>query len=184
MNVDSIVVISFIALAIVWGFWLIFKRDLMSINLGKLVAYFAGVVLTLLLVFWITTRFIPWWALRLITDTRESTTVVELQAVTRDLFSTAVDRPLVIATPAPPTPVPDPPQPVPPPPDPTVSPISPGEPSSSAAVAGERSHVVQSGDTIYRLSQIYGVSQDAIRQRNNLPGDNIRIGQTLIIPAP
>lgn len=180
---DSMIVLVLAAVALAWGFWLIFKRDLMSVNLGKLLAYFAGVIITLLLVYWITTRFLPWWALRLLTDTQQSGTVIELQEVTRNLFNTAIDAPISVTTPPRATPAP----PTTGEPAPTVSPITPTEaPSSGQSLSrpGERVHLVQSGDTIYRLSQNYGVTQDAIRQRNGLPNDNIRIGQQLIIPTP
>jgi len=50
-------------------------------------------------------------------------------------------------------------------------------PSSSAS-----SHTVSSGDTLWGLSQKYGVSVDDIRQANGLSGTIIATGQTLNIP--
>ena len=49
---------------------------------------------------------------------------------------------------------------------------SPVDPNASV-------HRVQPGDTIYNISKRYGISQDSLRQWNNLSGDNISIGQTL-----
>jgi hypothetical protein len=43
-------------------------------------------------------------------------------------------------------------------------------------------HVVAKGDSIWGLSQKYGVSQNAIRQANGLTSDTIVIGTTLQIP--
>lgn len=44
-------------------------------------------------------------------------------------------------------------------------------------------HVVKSGDSISMLAQRYQVSVAELRRANQLKGDRIRIGQTLIIPA-
>lgn len=44
-------------------------------------------------------------------------------------------------------------------------------------------HVVQAGETLSHLAVRYGVSVAAIREANRLPGDMIRVGQTLRIPG-
>lgn len=63
----------------------------------------------------------------------------------------------------------------------TTAPTPSGPPP---AVAG--THTVVKGDTLWGLSNKYGVSQDAIRAANNMPAGstNIRLGETLNIPAP
>ena len=43
-------------------------------------------------------------------------------------------------------------------------------------------HVVQPGETLFRIALNYGVSMDAIRAANGFVGDTIYAGQTLIIP--
>ncbi|UKS26348.1 glycoside hydrolase family 18 protein [Paenibacillus sp. HWE-109] len=44
-------------------------------------------------------------------------------------------------------------------------------------------HVVQRGQTLYRLSQVYGVSADAIADANEMtPSQSLVIGQALVIP--
>lgn len=178
MNAGAIVVLVLIAMAIVWAFWLIFKRDLMANNLGKLLTYFAGVILTLLIVLWITSRFLPWWAVRLVKDTQQSPTAQELQVVSADLFKQIVTSPgLVVTTPTPVVIVTTP--------GATVSPVTTPASGSMQTVplsSGERTHTVQSGETLYSLSRKYGVTVDQLRQRNNLTGDLIRVGQQLIIP--
>jgi hypothetical protein len=46
-------------------------------------------------------------------------------------------------------------------------------------------HLVQLGETLYRISLAYGVSMEAIMAANGLPdADNIYAGQQLIIPQP
>ncbi|WP_080057408.1 LysM peptidoglycan-binding domain-containing protein [Spirosoma aerolatum] len=42
-------------------------------------------------------------------------------------------------------------------------------------------HVVEAGQTLYSLANRYGVSQADIRKWNNLPGNNVLIGQPLIV---
>lgn len=50
--------------------------------------------------------------------------------------------------------------------------------------AGETVHVIQSGENLFRIAQRYGVSMEAIAQRNNIV-DITRIfaGDTLCIPS-
>ncbi len=177
MNAGAIVVLFLIFLAIVWAFWLIFKRDLMANNLGKLLTYFVGVILTLLIVLWITSKFLPWWAVRLINDTRQSATAQELQAVSADLFKQIVSGPEIGVTNTPviiTTPV----TPVSPMPTPTPGVIS----SQSLAPGSGRTHTVRAGDTLYSIGRRYGVTVDQIKRLNNLSNDLIYPGQQLNIP--
>lgn len=51
--------------------------------------------------------------------------------------------------------------------------------SSDPAKAGI--HVVEVGQTLYSLAGRYGVSQSDLRKWNNLSGDNVLIGQALIV---
>jgi LysM repeat protein len=41
---------------------------------------------------------------------------------------------------------------------------------------------VASGETLFGIARKYGVTVDAIRAANQLEGDRVRIGQTLVIP--
>jgi lipoprotein NlpD len=58
-------------------------------------------------------------------------------------------------------------------------PTIPG-PAASGPVT---THVVGQGDSIWGLSEKYGVSQDAIRQANGISGDRIVLGTTIQIPG-
>lgn len=49
-------------------------------------------------------------------------------------------------------------------------------------VATRRTHTVVSGNTLWGLSQTYGVTVDAIRVANNLKSDTLSIGQVITIP--
>ncbi|MEO1655874.1 MAG: LysM peptidoglycan-binding domain-containing protein, partial [Bacteroidota bacterium] len=44
-------------------------------------------------------------------------------------------------------------------------------------------HTVEKGESLARLKEKYGVSMTAIREKNNLTSDNLKIGQKLIIPV-
>lgn len=51
-----------------------------------------------------------------------------------------------------------------------------------ATTSNNGSYTVVSGDTLFGISRKTGASVDRIRQANNLSGDSIRIGQTLVLP--
>lgn len=56
--------------------------------------------------------------------------------------------------------------------------------SAASAVAQERSHTVQRGETLTRIARLYGVSVQSIIARNNIANPNrIVPGQVLIIPS-
>ncbi|MCL4426221.1 MAG: polysaccharide deacetylase family protein [Firmicutes bacterium] len=56
--------------------------------------------------------------------------------------------------------------------------------SGGPAGIGEQVHLVKPGDTLYRISKSYGVSLDALVQKNRLEDPSkIKIGQRLIIPT-
>ncbi|MCP9460431.1 MAG: LysM peptidoglycan-binding domain-containing protein [Nitrospira sp.] len=72
-----------------------------------------------------------------------------------------------------------------------AKPETPAEPSAPeaapapAAAEGSPSvHVVQAGETIFRIARQYGVSVQQIRQWNNLKNDVIEIGQQLVVAPP
>ena len=66
-----------------------------------------------------------------------------------------------------------------------------GEASAPASVAsnqdkgssGTGAYTVKSGDTLSKIARGHGVSVDALKSANNIFGSNIRIGQSLAIPA-
>lgn len=64
--------------------------------------------------------------------------------------------------------------------------LNPGQqlrlPGSRNADAGLTLHRIQSGDTLFSISRLYGISVEALRQANHIPGDLLRVGETLIIP--
>jgi LysM repeat protein len=47
---------------------------------------------------------------------------------------------------------------------------------------GQRSHTVGPGDSLWGIARRYGVTMERIRAANRLSDDQVRLGQTLIIP--
>ncbi|KKQ95061.1 MAG: Cell wall hydrolase [candidate division CPR2 bacterium GW2011_GWC1_39_9] len=56
------------------------------------------------------------------------------------------------------------------------------EPTPTPASAGSKTHIVEDGDTFWSISSKYDVSIEAIKKANNITGDDLQIGQKLIIP--
>jgi N-acetylmuramoyl-L-alanine amidase len=54
---------------------------------------------------------------------------------------------------------------------------------SKKAKSAERKHLVVRGDTLTDIALRYGVSSRAIKTANNMKTDNVKLGQTLKIPA-
>ena len=65
-------------------------------------------------------------------------------------------------------------------PPPTPAPSETLMPSAS----GEITYTVVSGDTLSKIASQYGTTWQAIKELNNLPTTNIKVGQKLRIPAP
>jgi len=49
---------------------------------------------------------------------------------------------------------------------------------------GEEKYQVKRGDTLYTISKTYAVSAEALKRANSLQGNDLKINQLLIIPAP
>ncbi|MGB3544813.1 LysM peptidoglycan-binding domain-containing protein [Rubrivirga sp.] len=83
--------------------------------------------------------------------------------------------------PTPPTPPPTSPGvdvPVSPTPDPRPDPPARGSASSGVV------HVVQPGETLFRIALRYDTSVDDLRRLNGIRGDQIEVGQRLVVGAP
>ena len=77
----------------------------------------------------------------------------------------------------------------PPPPVGSPQPVGTAAPSQAqggtiTGEAGAAFYVVQPGDTLWGISQRFGVDLDALRALNNLSGDIIYPGQVLYLPTP
>lgn len=64
------------------------------------------------------------------------------------------------------------------------TPATPQPEPTAVPATGETVHVVQPGETLFRISQQYGVSVDAIAAANGITNVNqLDVGQQLIIPS-
>ena len=54
--------------------------------------------------------------------------------------------------------------------------------SSQKADSNQVTHTVKKKENLFSISQLYGVTVDAIKEANNLTGENISIGRVLVIP--
>jgi LysM repeat protein len=62
------------------------------------------------------------------------------------------------------------------------APVESAKPSAKSSVkAGTTIHVVKPGETLFRVSRLYGVPVDKLKKWNKLPDDIIEVGQKLIV---
>jgi sortase A len=125
-------------------------------------------------------------------------TQLEIQAV---LASSSPSEPVVLAVTMEPTPTPVPPTSTPPLPTPALSPTKEATPSTAPTAsptvtslgqtptptpnpAGSAVYVVQSGDSLWKIADSYGITVDALVEANGLSKDDvIHPGQELVIPV-
>ena len=60
-----------------------------------------------------------------------------------------------------------------------VKPFGHSGSGSAPVINGTNTHRVVAGDTVYNISKRYGMSENQLRQLNNLSGNNIHLGQVL-----
>lgn len=178
MNIMALLPAFLVLMGIGWAVWLIFKRDLLSQNIVKLLTYFLGVVITFIVIGWLIDTFLPQWTLQRLITARNSPEVATIETIGREMWQEAIGRP---GAPQPIAPAPT----LSPAPTPVAGEQAPVTSQGAGLRTGERSHAVVKGDNLYRLSIRFGVSVAAIQQRNGLgTSTNIKVGQVLIIPAP
>lgn len=64
-----------------------------------------------------------------------------------------------------------------------VKPFGHSGSGSAPVINGTNTHRVVAGDTVYNISKRYGMSENQLRQLNNLSGNNIHLGQVLNVRA-
>lgn len=181
MDLANLLVLVPPALALAWLAHLLFRKELATQSLGKIISYFIGVVIIFLAIAWIVDSFfIPWVNARLI-NASNSTELEQSINIIENVFDESFnDNTILVPTPAP-TPIILNNTPV------VVTPAGGGaaqpQPSDTS---GEwpKQHVVQSGETLIGIGEKYGVPYEAIIQANGLSNWTIYPGQTLLIPAP
>jgi len=185
MNILELVKFVPLILGGAWVIWLLFKKDILAKGPVQLILYFLGALIALVVVGWFVDVYLPGWVEDRLQNAAESEEIENIEQISREIINSTLG--VSTATPLPPVPT------VPPP---TIAPTQqPGEgqpsplptqPSPAMSIqGGERVHTVASGETLYSISRQYGVTVQAIQQRNNISDPNrIQVGQQLIIPAP
>lgn len=64
-----------------------------------------------------------------------------------------------------------------------VKPFGHSGSGSAPVINGTNTHRVVAGDTVYNIAKRYGMSENQLRQLNNLSGNNIHLGQVLNVRA-
>lgn len=159
-----------------------FRKELATQSLGKIISYFIGVVIIFLAIAWIVDSFfIPWVNARLL-NASNSTELEQSINIIENVFDESFTETGTAPVPTPgPTPIIIFATPV-----PTVPGGGGGATAPTESNNGEwpKQHVVQQGETLSSIGQIYGVTFEAIMQANGLSDWTIFPGQTLLIPAP
>jgi LysM repeat protein len=62
--------------------------------------------------------------------------------------------------------------------------VSAARPAPPPPAQMRRVHVVEQGETLWSIARRYGVEMERIRAANQLQGDQVRLGQRLVIPDP
>jgi len=199
MNLAALLSLAPLVLGLSWAVWLLFKKDILAKGPMQVIAYFVGVILSLWIIGWIVDWFLPHWMAQRLLNARRSPSIQAVQQISQEIINEAMGEISVpteiVYTPVSPSPVPAAtPAPSMPlvPQAPPVTPTSPQPapaqgmvPALPAQSAGEQVYIVRPGDTLYSISRRFGVSVQAIQQRNGLADPNIiRVGQQLIIPSP
>ncbi len=78
-----------LGLGLLWALWLIFKRDLLSQNLGKLISYFIGVFITFAAIGWLVDTYLPGWVANRLQKTANSREVQTIQTLGRQIWEQA-----------------------------------------------------------------------------------------------
>jgi LysM repeat protein len=182
MNLLKLLPFLFVGLGLGWALWLIFKRNILEQGVLKVLTYFIGVIITLMLVGWIVGNFLPRWSAQLLNNTRQSEDIETIETLGRQIWQEAMGENPTLPEPTQPAePTTEPPIAT---PEPTVSPVSGPNVGSQGAAVAEVRYVVQQGDTLNSIARKFNVSVDVIQRRNGLYDPNlIYPGDTLIIPT-
>ncbi len=181
MNVQNLLYFVPLAIGISWLFYLIFRANLATQPLGRIISYFLGVVIIALTVGWLIDNVLPLWFNDRIQNTRTSIEWQQFVGTSSELidnsFSGQPGTQPIVAQPTQP-PIIQVPQNTAPPPL-----LADPQPGSQGNLLVPTRHLVVAGDTLLGISQKYGVTLDSLRQANNLYTDLIYVGQELIVPA-
>jgi LysM repeat protein len=178
---DFLELLKFAPLIIGFAFiaFLLFRKDAFSsFNLGKLITYFIGVLITFFVVGWFVDSFVFSWANDRLENADNSVQFQEFkdrsERIIDDSFTNNTDNTVIQVQPTQPSAsVTD---------NPANNPESSGQPARPES--GPTQHVVIAGDTLFGIAQQYNTTVNDIMIINGLTSHTIIPGQVLNLPAP
>lgn len=177
---DFLELLKFAPLIIGFAFiaFLLFRKDAFSsFNLGKLITYFIGVLITFFVVGWFVDSFVFSWANDRLENADNSVQFQEFkdrsERIIDNSFTGNDDTTVQIQPTRPAASVTTDTTP------PTESSDQPARPES-----GPTQHIVVSGDTLFGIAQQYNTTVNDIMVINGLISHTIIPGQVLNLPAP
>ena len=63
-----------------------------------------------------------------------------------------------------------------------MQPSAPAPKPTKIVIGPHKEYVVQSGDTLSFISQAFNTTVRKIKEMNNLKGDNLKVGQKIMVP--
>lgn len=178
---DFLELLKFAPLILGFAFiaFLLFRKDpFSSFNLGKLITYFIGVVITFFVVGWLVDSFVFSWANDRLENADSSVEFQEFKDRSERIIDNSFNeetnttvsqpRPTVVINPVQVTATPSPGS-----TDPVLRPE-----------AGPTQYTVVAGDTLFGIAQRYHTTVNDIMVVNGLTSHTIMPGQVLNIPAP
>ena len=178
MNLNVLLIFVPLAIGITWLFYLIFRANLATQPLGKIISYFLGVIIIALTVGWLIDNLLPLWFNDRVQNANQSVEWQQFVGTSTDLidqsFSTNTNG--VATVPAP-----------------TAVPVINATPISNGGEApiladeadnanGSIVHVVQAQETLTQLATKYNVTVNDIMLANGRTSTTIYAGEELTIP--
>jgi LysM repeat protein len=176
---DFLELLKFAPLIIGFSFiaFLLFRKDAFSsFNLGKLITYFIGVLITFFVVGWFVDSFVFSWANDRLENADNSVQFQEFKDRSERIIDNSFsnDSSTTVVQPQPTTAVTTQ----------VVVTATPSTPSDPVLRSGPTQYTVVSGDTLFAIAQRYSTTVNDIMVVNGLTSHTIIPGQVLNIPAP
>ena len=164
----ALVPLILVVVGFVWAFWLILRKGDMVAQPAKMIGYFVGALLALVIALFLIVIIVPAWANQFLGLATRSSDVQSFQQKIETIFQQGLNTPT-------PTMIPTV-QPV------VQTPISGQSFSAPATPVPGQVYTVQRGDTLYSIAKKFGVTVQSLQTLNNISDPTkISVGTRLII---